>query len=233
MWTQLGIFAANSDRFFNNEAGSALRSSADSIRVMARDTMEGQLGVLADVGSLAMMHMTYGAEVMSTATFQGMTDSARFSFAIQAQAEAAYAKGGVLTFYKKQAEAAIEMGRHEQGNLQAMWDKPAMRSFAKTNAFLIRNFGVSLVRPNICLGTNPATDGSRSADSRSLWIKAPLGSEDLTILENRVSIARNSFKIIDQIRQSKSGNGFIEYNQDQLGRSKGLVQPIIKRKWES
>lgn len=209
-----------------------LRSVCDaSIRAMARDTMDGQLGVLADVGSLAMMHMTYGAEAMSTARSQGITDSARLSFAIQTQAEAAYAKGDVLTFYKKQTEAAIEMGRHEQGNLQAMWDKPAMRDFAKTNAFLIQKFGVSLVRPDIYLGTNPTTDSLRSTDSRSLWIKAPLGSEDLTSLENRVSIARNGFKIIDQIRQSKSGNSFIEYNQDQLGHSKGLAQPIIKKQW--
>ncbi|WP_143451549.1 hypothetical protein [Janthinobacterium sp. 13] len=159
MWTQLGIFAANtvrvglaesytyanafdstaqmiehSDRFFSKEAGSALRSGADSIRAMVPDTMRtaGRVGGCGFSG-----HDAY--------------DRWR--------------------------------GGHEQGNLQIMWNKPAMINFAKTNAFLIQNFGVSLVRLNIHLGANPTTDSLRSTDSRSLWLKAPLGSEDLTSLE--------------------------------------------------
>ena len=245
-WTQLGIFAANTVRMglaqsytvadvldttalgaslipgaATKIAGMGLREAAEVTRGMARDTLEGQIGVLKDVGSMALMHQTYGAEAMSTADFKGMSQAARDSFALQAQAEAARANGDTKRFYDLQTQAAVEMGRHEQTNLQSMWDKPSMTAFAKVNAALMNWTGYAPVRPDIYVGTNPANDRGYAVS-----ITAPQdGREDLTVLENRVNIARNGFNAINAMRQTPAGNALIEFHQNQLGHSIGLVQP--------
>ncbi len=248
-WTQLGIFAANTVRIgivdsFNYAnalestaaaaklipglptqlGGIGLEELARMSRDMARETLQGQINVLKDVGSLAIMHQMYGAEAMSKAHFRygdlEMTDEARKSFRLQANAEAARASGDMQRFYKLQTDAAIEMGRHEQGNLQRMWDKPAMANFAKVNALLLSKVGWSPVRPDIYIGTNPAIDKDYSE-----LIRYPKGSEDLSVLQNRINIAKNGFETLNRMRQTTDGNRLIEHHQSQLGQGIGLVQP--------
>ena len=97
-----------------------------------------------------------------------------------------------------------------------------MTVFAKVNADLMdwSNNRVALVRPDIYVGTSPANDRGYAVS-----IPAPKGSEDLTVLENRVNIARNGFNVINAMRQTPAGNVLIEFHQNQLGHSNGLVQP--------
>lgn len=251
MWTQLGIFAANTVRIGlaesytvadamntvasqpnelrlgreSDDGGRALAAGlGETVRTMANETLKGQLGVLKDVGSLALMHKIYGAESLSSATFEGMTPAARKSFELQADAERYRDRGDMEGFYIRQTRAAIEMGRHEQANLQKMWDQPVMTTFAKTNEFMRRYFGMPVVRPDIYIGVNPAADRGNG-----ISIPMPDGAGDLTKLENRVAIAANGFRTINGMRQKPAGDAFIEYYQDRLGHSKGLVQPVLRR----
>lgn len=45
----------------------------------------------------------------------------------------------------------------------------------------------------------------------------------MTVLENRVSIARNGFQVIDTLRRSPAGDQMLNFHQNNLGNSKGLV----------
>ena len=254
LWTRLGIYAANTVRMglvksydvahAIDAVGAALPlvkgasgllggmtapALGELSRSMADDTLEGQLGVLKDVGSLSLMHKLYGAKAMRDASandIAGYTKEAQASFRLQAEAEAAKEQGDLKTYYEKQTAAAIEMGRHEQGNLQKMWNKFAMEKFAKLNAFLLRKTGSGIVHPDIYLGTNPVNDKEYAK-----LIPVPAGSEDLTSLENRVNIARNGFDTINAMRQTPEGDQMLRYHQEQLGQAKKLMQPVFKTGW--
>jgi hypothetical protein len=242
-WTQLGIFAANTVRggiaqsyeyanAFDATAAdvrvlplaSTLKEMASVSREMAQDILQGQMDVLGDVGTLSLMHQIYGAEALSTATFNGMTTDSRRSFRLQASAEKARANGDMNTFHAMQTEATVVMGMHEQADLQSMWDKPLMKSFAKFNGTLSEYGLPAFVDPDIYIGTNPST-----ANDGGVFIKHPGGTDDLSVFENRVKIARNGFETINNMQKSGGGVNFIEQYQSQLGRSKGLIQPKIPK----
>ncbi|PXX33477.1 hypothetical protein [Undibacterium pigrum] len=250
-WTKLGIFAANTVRHglveSHNSAdaldglgptlsfmpgasgllgGMSIREIAKLTRGMADDTLKGQIDVLKDVGGLSVMHKMYGSEAMRNSNLNGMSAAARESFSLQKQAEEARDRGDTKEFYRLQTAAAVQMGRHEQSNLQAMWDKPSMSAFSKVNAMLLKETGMALVHPDIYVGTN------RDADKNyARLIVVPQGSEDLTSLENRVNIARNGFNTINEMRQTPEGNNLLKFHQGQLGRASRLVQPFLKPDW--
>ncbi|BBB62542.1 hypothetical protein UNDKW_4269 [Undibacterium sp. KW1] len=251
MWTKLGIFAANTVRHglvqSHNSAdaldglgpilplmsgasgilgGMSVIEAAKLTRAMADETLKGQIDVLKDVGGLSVMHKMYGSAAMQDAAFESMSDAARDSFKLQRQAEEARDRGDMQGFYRLQTDAAIEMGRHEQSNLQTMWDKPSMAAFSKLNAMLLKETGMALVHPDIYIGTNRDTDKTNSKN-----ITVPQGSEDLTSLENRVNIARNGFNTINEMRQTPEGNNLLNFHQRQLGSGSRLIKPFFKPDW--
>ena len=150
-----------------------------------------------------------------------MTKEARDSFVLQGQAESARAAGDTAGFQRLQTAAAIEMGKHEQGNLQKMWDSPAMLAFAKVNATLMQASGgrVAIVRPDIYIGTNPMRD-----NGSGFTIPAPRGSEDLSKLDNRIAIARNGFNALNAVRQA-GFDRLLDYHQGRLAASTDVMQP--------
>ncbi|BBB68467.1 hypothetical protein UNDYM_4214 [Undibacterium sp. YM2] len=251
MWTKLGIFAANTVRHglvqSHNSAdaldglgpilplmsgasgilgGMSVGEAANLTRAMADETLKGQIDVLKDVGGLSVMHKMYGSAAMKDAAFESMSDAARDSFKLQRQAEEARDRGDMQGFYRLQTDAAIQMGRHEQSNLQTMWDKPSMAAFSKLNAMLLKETGMALVHPDIYIGTNRDTDKTNTRN-----ITVPQGSEDLTSLENRVNIARNGFNTINEMRQTPEGNNLLNFHQRQLGSGSRLIKPFFKPDW--
>jgi hypothetical protein len=245
MWTELGIFAANTVRdnlvtvynaagaldtvatlasitpnVANNIGGIALGDAAAILREAGREIITGQTGVLTDVGTLSVLHGMYGAQAMSRARFEGMTEEAQISFTLQAQAESARAAGDMEGFYKLQTEAAISMGQHEQIRLQDLWDSPTMSRFAGVNAALLDWTGFG-VRPDIYVGTNKYSD----LPGTGMTIKAPPGTEDLRVLENRFKIAEHGFRTLDAWRRNPATHLLIEAHQWNLGRSVRLYEP--------
>ena len=245
-WSQLGIFAANEVRAnlalaFTLQAtleGMQARSPwlaqtellpdmslAQAIamtRQATSDLIDGQSRVLANIGSLALLHQQHGALALTRVP---LSEPARQGFIIQAQADAALQRRQLQRHRDLSADAAIQFGIHEQANaLQEMWDRPSMKGMAQLNDRILQwsleNIGM---RGDLFIGTNKMLPFV----GPSLIIRAPFGATDLSSLQDRIAIAMNGFRTLNSWRSNLALNAWITQSRTRLGRGEGLYHPAV------
>lgn len=248
-WARLGIFAANEVRSnlalaFSlkgvldtliaadpgaariNIAGMSLASAAQLAGEATTDLIEGQSNVLANIGSLALLHKRYGAKAMGNVP--GLSPEAIKGYALQQAADEARATSGPGSAYHQWAtQAAIQFGMHEQTYLlQPMWDKPAIKAMAQLNNWTLSNSLETLgMRGDIFIGANKF----QPYLAPYLIIRAPVGATNLASVTDRIAIARNGFTVLDGWNQNALLSGWIQQAQSRLGQGKGLYQPVSAR----
>ncbi len=245
-WPNLGVFVANDVRsnyaltFSLSNALDPLKVTNDqniiiageniptlqSIIMQANQTLiDGQSNVMADIGGLSVLHQYYDSAVLSSAL---SSYGANLSKALQLQKIADdYAKKNGINnaqFKKLATDAAITFGIHEQEKiLQPMWDQPIMREFAAINDFMltlsIENIGL---RGDIFIGVNKF----KLIFSPYLIIRAPLSATNLASLQDRISIARNGFIVLNDWKQNILYSRWIPTYQTQIGQGDGLYEPV-------
>jgi hypothetical protein len=228
LWTKLGVFAANDVR-----AGLVLADLVHHVLIKNRihividpatgqemtdvllESMEvlvqGQLNVLTDIGSLALLNM-YGAERLSHESW--LSAEAREGYRIQALAEQALERNDLDAYRDLQTEAAVQFGAHEQIYiLQPLWDIPVMAQMAKINQWLIGiSNGQFVFFGEIFLGVNKYTEASEG-----YMIHLPRGVNNLANAIQRVEIARNGFNTLNTLRKDPDWSYWIDYSQIRIG----------------
>ncbi len=245
LWSKLGIFVANMVRLgfaeaftlqnsintitTNNPAaanlgigGISLNTIANIAGTASQDLIQGQLGVVEDIGTLDLLDARFGAQALTT--ISTLTPEARQGFVYLAQAEAALANGQQSTYQSAYTNAAIQFGIHEQKYLlQPMWNQPVMTTFSNVNSIML-NFSAGLIglqSPNIYVGTNQLAPYI----GPYLSIQAPAGATNVAQLNARVAIATNGFQTIAQWMQQPTNAFFINQSQTNLGTANGIYQP--------
>jgi hypothetical protein len=235
-WTKLGIFAANEVRasvvlsyhvkhlLETNNIHIVLDPSTgdDMAQTLLQSTQTlivGQLNVLTDIGSLALLNK-YGAGNLKNETW--LTPEAQNGYRIQEEAEFALASSNTNAYQDLQTEAAIEFGAHEQVYiLQPLWDDGLMTQLALFNQFLVQTTqGNITFFGDIFVGTNKYTDAPKGE-----FIKIPAGADNLQIATNRVSIARNGFHHLNNMRKDFNKSVWIDYSQARIGYHYGVYYP--------
>lgn len=235
-WTKLGIFAANEVRASvvlayhvkhlletNNIHLVLDQSTGDDVsQTLLQSTQTlivGQLNVLTDIGTLALLDK-YGAEHLATESW--LTPEAQNGFRIQHQAEIALASGNISSYQDLQTEAAIEFGAHEQVYiLQPLWDNGLMTQLALFNQFLMQlTQGQITFFGDIFVGTNKYSDAPKGE-----FIKVPESAYNLQIATNRVTIARNGFNHLNNMRKDNDKSVWIDYSQARIGYHYGVYYP--------
>jgi len=232
-WTKLGLFAANEVRasvvlsyhvkhlLETNNIHIVLDPSTgdDMAQTLLQSTQTlivGQLNVLTDIGSLALLNK-YGAGNLKNETW--LTPEAQNGYRIQEEAENVLASGNLSGYQDLQTEAAIEFGAHEQVYiLQPLWDDGLMTQLALFNQFLVQTTqGNITFFGDIFVGTNKYTDAPKGE-----FIKIPAGADNLQIATNRVSIARNGFHHLNNMRKDFNKSVWIDYSQARIGYHYGV-----------
>lgn len=235
-WTKLGIFAANEVRasvvlsyhvkhlLETNNIHIVLDPSTgdDMSQTLLQSTQTlivGQLNVLTDIGSLALLNK-YGTGNLKNETW--LTPEAQNGYRIQEEAENALASGNTNAYQDLQTEAAIEFGAHEQVYiLQPLWDDGLMTQLALFNQFLVQTTqGNITFFGDIFVGTNKYTDAPKGE-----FIKIPIGADNLQIATNRVTIARNGFHYLNNMRKDLNKSVWIDYSQARIGYHYGVYYP--------
>jgi len=235
-WTKLGLFAANEVRasvvlsyhvkhlLETNNIHIVLDPSTgdDMAQTLLQSTQTlivGQLNVLTDIGSLALLNK-YGAGNLKNETW--LTPEAQNGYRIQEEAEFALASSNTNAYQDLQTEAAIEFGAHEQVYiLQPLWDDGLMTQLALFNQFLVQTTqGNITFFGDIFVGTNKYTDAPKGE-----FIKIPAGADNLQIATNRVSIARNGFHHLNNMRKDFNKSVWIDYSQARIGYHYGVYYP--------
>lgn len=235
-WTKLGLFAANEVRasvvlsyhvkhlLETNNIHIVLDPSTgdDMAQTLLQSTQTlivGQLNVLTDIGSLALLNK-YGAGNLKNETW--LTPEAQNGYRIQEEAENVLASGNLSGYQDLQTEAAIEFGAHEQVYiLQPLWDDGLMTQLALFNQFLVQTTqGNITFFGDIFVGTNKYTDAPKGE-----FIKIPAGADNLQIATNRVSIARNGFHHLNNMRKDFNKSVWIDYSQARIGYHYGVYYP--------
>lgn len=239
MWTQLGIFAANEVRSglvmalylrytlrHNNidlPMGNTGLSMQEGLLETSSILIQGQLNVLTDIGSLAILNKLKGAKAIKHETW--LTAEAQRGFQLQEQAEAALNQGDCNSFMDLQTEAAIQFGAHEQIYiLQPMWDQQLMKQFADIDRMIIQLTGHQLVVfGDIFIGTNKTAEAGKG-----YTIKLPQQVNDLSNAQQRVQVAMNGFNTLNQLRKDKSWSRWIDYSQIKIGYFHDVYLPGVK-----
>lgn len=245
-WSQLGIFAANEVRAnlalaFTLQAtlegmqarsprlakaellpGMSLTQAIAMTQQATQDLIDGQSRVLANIGSLALLHKQHGALPL---TRLALSEPARQGFLIQAQADSALQRQQWQRHRDLSTDAAIQFGIHEQANaLQEMWDRPSMKGMAQLNDRILQlsleNIGM---RGDLFIGTNKMLPFV----GPYLIIRAPFGATDLSSLQDRIAIAVNGFRTLNDWRSNLALNAWITQSRTRLGRGEGLYRPAI------
>lgn len=235
-WTKLGIFAANEVRasvVLAYHAKNMLQKNnihfvidqstgedATATLLTATQTLiAGQLNVLTDIGCLALLNK-YGAENLVNETW--LTPEAQNGYRIQQQAEIAFKNNEITNYQDLQTEAAIEFGAHEQVYiLQPLWDNGLMTQLAIVNQFLMQfTDGKIAVFGDIFIGTNKYTDAPKGE-----FVKVPTEAYNLQIATNRVTIARNGFNYLNNMRKNADTSFWIDYSQARIGYHYGVYYP--------
>jgi hypothetical protein len=235
-WTKLGIFAANEVRasvvlayqmkymLETNNIHIVLDASTgdDLTETLLQSTQTligGQLNVLIDIGSLALLNK-YGAGNLKNETW--LTPEAQNGYRIQEEAESALAAGNINQYQDLQTESAIEFGAHEQVYiLQPLWDNGLMTQLALFNQFLVQTTkGDIAFFGDIFVGTNKYSDAPNGE-----FIKIPTGANNLQIATNRVTIARNGFHHLNNMRKDFNKSVWIDYSQARIGFHYGVYYP--------
>jgi hypothetical protein len=179
----------------------------------------GQLNVLIDIGSLALLNK-YGAGNLKNETW--LTPEAQNGYRIQEEAESALAAGNINQYQDLQTESAIEFGAHEQVYiLQPLWDNGLMTQLALFNQFLVQTTkGDIAFFGDIFVGTNKYSDAPNGE-----FIKIPTGANNLQIATNRVTIARNGFHHLNNMRKDFNKSVWIDYSQARIGFHYGVYYP--------
>lgn len=235
-WTKLGIFAANEVRAsvvlayhvknmvekYNIHIVLDQNTGTDISQTLLQSTQTlivGQLNVLTDIGCLALLNK-YGAENLVNETW--LTPEAQNGYRIQQQAEVAFRNGDISNYQDLQTEAAIEFGAHEQIYiLQPLWDNGLMMQLAVLNQFIIQiTQGQITFFGDIFVGTNKYTDVPKGE-----FIKVPNDAVNLQVAINRVTIARNGFNYLNNMRKEGSKSFWIDYSQARIGYHYGIYYP--------
>jgi len=179
-WTYVGAFVAYQVRqqllsiYDYSRAGDFVSSvlPGGSIMGMTGDALAnhlintiigGQIGVVEDIGSLALAYNAVGAGILST--FSDRNEPGYQGFKLQIAADAGSISAG--------RDAAIQFGIREQTYLQGMWNDPILNAAAK---------GMQ------ALGLMDTTIHTPIGD-----IVALAGANDVTNLQDRIAIAQNAF----------------------------------------
>jgi hypothetical protein len=238
-WTKLGIFAANEVRAsvvlayqmkhiletYKIHLVLDPRNGVELSQVLLQSTqtlITGQLDVLTDIGAFALLNK-YGAQHLMNETW--MTQEARNGYRIQYQAELALASGDTLSYQDLQTTAAIEFGAHEQIYiLQRLWDNDLMAQMALMNQFLMgASQGQMAVFGDIFIGTNKYLETDKGET-----IKVPASAYNLAVAANRVTIARNGFTYLNNMRKNASKSFWIDYSQAKIGYHYGVYYPGVE-----
>lgn len=248
-WSNLGIFVANDVRstyaltfslsnaldplnVTNGQniiiAGMNIPTLQATITQANNELIQGQSNVMVDIGGLSVMHQHYDSTLLAQQLGSyGVHLSEAFQLQKVADDEALRSGINSTKFKKLATDAAISFGIHEQEKiLQPMWDKPLMRDFAKINDFMLslslENLGL---RGDIFVGVNKF----KLIFTPYLIIRAPFSATNLASLQDRISIARNGFIVLNDWKQNILYSPWIPVYQSQIGKGDGLYQPVGAR----
>lgn len=158
--------------------GAGISMAGDAIGDHLINTIiGGQIGVVEDIGSLALAYKDVGAGVLNAATVTN-DKVAVLGFQKQIEADATMAQGNYAGAAMLGEQAAVQFGIREQTGLQQMWDDPILNAAAK---------GMQ------ALGLIDTTIHTPIGD-----IVAPAGATDVTSLQDRIAIAKNAFGFMYQ-----------------------------------
>jgi len=213
-WTYTGAFVAYQvrgqllniyDAYTNSEERAASVFNPEGAANLANDRdhlintiINGQIGVVEDIGSLALTYRQVGADILQAPEI-AKDRTALQGFQDQIKADTSMANGDYAKLILAGEQAAVQFGIREQTDLQSMWDDPLLKSVAQG---LERGEQlITAAKQNAIIG-HLIPSGLRLLDTTIYTpigaITAPSGANDVTNLQDRIAIANNAFNYMYQ-----------------------------------